>query len=330
VLDRPGLARVLSLPPTADRFASPYVTSYRLAQGVLHNPKSDRRTTQGVFHVAEGGLPVPEDKQAVPKATFARLLAAAFRPPEDALLLPFTADQATGARLFVSLLMRPLVCPETEQTRRNVWRCASSLRVRWSATSTSSRASFGNGGDPFLLETDAALDVAGWTGHTGCVVLAPHLVGLTKLELGLPHADQASPRQIRDGMCYRDPNELYNGGNAFKITCRDERGVIVTVIADNYYGYCKKEVKTQISYAANLYGACEEEHAGGVIAYPSYILGSNYGQDHGIDLKPKRFEHAMSLLGDRVEQKPGRRAVDRRFPTSTTSRRTRNSTSTGA
>ena len=29
----------------------------RLPQGVLHNPRSDRRTTQGVFHVAEGGLP---------------------------------------------------------------------------------------------------------------------------------------------------------------------------------------------------------------------------------------------------------------------------------
>ena len=37
-------------------------------------------------------------------------------------------------------------------------------------------------------------------------------------------------------------------------TARDERGVVVTVIADNYYGYCKKEVKTQISFASNLYG----------------------------------------------------------------------------
>jgi hypothetical protein len=49
-------------------------------------------------------------------------------------------------------------------------------------------------------------------------------------------------------------DEFYNNGGAFKLTCRDETGVIVTIIADNYYGYCKKEVKTQISYAANLYG----------------------------------------------------------------------------
>ena len=47
------------------------------AQGVLHNPRSDRRTTQGIFHIAEGGLPVPADKIAVPKRTFAALLAAA-------------------------------------------------------------------------------------------------------------------------------------------------------------------------------------------------------------------------------------------------------------
>src|SRR6187399_3028075 len=93
VLDRPGLGKTLALPPRGDYFASPFLTSYRIAQGVLHNPKNDRRTTQGVFHVAEGGLPIPIDKQAVPKRTFAALLAAALRPPADVLTLPFTAEQ---------------------------------------------------------------------------------------------------------------------------------------------------------------------------------------------------------------------------------------------
>ncbi len=51
VLDRPGLARVMSFPPGAHSFTSPYVKSYQVAQGVLHNPKTDRRTTQGVFHI---------------------------------------------------------------------------------------------------------------------------------------------------------------------------------------------------------------------------------------------------------------------------------------
>jgi hypothetical protein len=59
VLDRAGGARALSLPPDKDEFVSDILHSYRVKQGVLHNPKSDRRTTKGIFHVAEGGLPIP-------------------------------------------------------------------------------------------------------------------------------------------------------------------------------------------------------------------------------------------------------------------------------
>src|SRR5271157_310984 len=47
VLDRAGLARVMSLPPDLPTFSSPRLKSYRLPQGILHNPSSDRRTTQG-------------------------------------------------------------------------------------------------------------------------------------------------------------------------------------------------------------------------------------------------------------------------------------------
>ena len=66
-LDQPGIARGLSLPAHGDSFASPLLKSYRLRNGVLHNPANDRRTTSGVFHVAQGGLPIPDDKKAVPK-----------------------------------------------------------------------------------------------------------------------------------------------------------------------------------------------------------------------------------------------------------------------
>ena len=77
VLDQPGLARALSLPVDATSFTSDYVESYKVLSGVLHNPRNDRRTTAGVFHVAEGGLPIPDDKKAVPRDVFARVLAAA-------------------------------------------------------------------------------------------------------------------------------------------------------------------------------------------------------------------------------------------------------------
>ena len=274
VLDQPGLARELSLPLAADYSASPLLKSYRLRNGVLHNPASDRRTTQGVFHIVEGGLPVPDDKLAVPAAAFVKLLERALRPPADLLKLPFTAGSADEAACLVSLLLRPLVVPAVpgfiEQKRMEV-----RFFVPGSLVSNLDfvESIFGNAGDPRLPEHDAALDPAGWTGHTGCVILAPHLTTVTKRELGLPTFGQATERQRRDGMCWRQPDELYNGGSAFKVCTRDARGVIVTIIADNYYGYCKKEVKTQISYSANLFGLAEEEHAGGALVYPSYDLG---------------------------------------------------------
>ncbi|HUK66692.1 MAG TPA: hypothetical protein VLV17_07665 [Anaeromyxobacteraceae bacterium] len=314
VLDRPGLGRTLSLPAKGNRFASPYLDSYRVRQGILHNPKSDRRTTVGVFHVAEGGLPVPEDKLAVPVSTFGALLAAAFRPPAEAMALPFTSEQPEATRIFVSLLLRPLVRPATDRDR------AKSMEIRFFAPGSLVsnldfvEGVFGNGGDPYLPENDAALDVLGFTGHTGCVVLAPHLVGLRKKDLGLPPFDLATERQRRDGMCYRDEEELYNGGKAFKVTCRDGQGVMVTLIADNYYGYCKKEVKTQISFAANLYGSCEEEHAGGALAYPTYVLGQDFYAGRSVQSTSRRFEESMQLLGDRVEVLSDRHAVDRRYP----------------
>ncbi|MEJ5366955.1 MAG: hypothetical protein WHT08_01465 [Bryobacteraceae bacterium] len=314
VLDRPGLARVMSLPRRGDRFSSPYLDSYRVAQGVLHNPRSDRRTTHGIFHVTEGGFPVPADKIAVPRQTFAALLERALRPPREVLRLPFTAGQANEAHTWVSLLLRPVVVPEAPGIARQ------SMEVRFFAPGSLVsnldfvEGIFGNAGDPFLPENDAALDGARWTGHTGCIILAPHLVGVPKKDVGLPRWEEATERQRRDGMCWRDPAEPYNNGGAFKITCRDARGVIVTIIADSYYGYCKKEIKTQISFSANLCGLVEEEHAGGTIAFPAYILGQDFLADRTVPLKRATFEEAMSLLGDGVEVRPERYAVDRQFP----------------
>jgi hypothetical protein len=314
VLDRAGLARLMSLPPHGNTFSSPYLRSYRIPQGVLHNPLNDRRTTQGVFHIAEGGFPVPADKQAVPIQAFAALLAAALQPPAEVLTLPFTAGQPEQARLFVSLLLRPLVCPATgtdpEKTMEIRFFAPGSLVSNLDFV----EAIFGNAGDPHLPENDSALDVAHWTGHTGCVIIAPHIVGTRKAGLGLPQEGEATARQKRDGMCWRDPDELYNGGNAFKICCRDHRGLIVTIIADNYYGYCKKEVKTQISFAANLYGLCEEEHAGGAMASAAYVLGQDFDAARTVSLKKTAFEDGMRILGEMVDPRPGRYAVDRRHP----------------
>jgi len=313
VLDRAGLARELSLPRDSDTFQSPYLSSYRTQQGVLHNPKSDRRTTQGVFHIAEDGFPVPGDKLAVPRIAYAKLLEVALQPPEAVQVLPYTAQAPQPVKTFVSLLLRPLVCPATDRDPER------RMEVRFFAPGTLIsnldfvEGIFGNGGNPSLPENDAALDVAHWTGHTGCVILAPHLLGLRKKDLGLPAWDKATERQKQDGMAWKNENEFYNNGQAFKITARDSRGVMVTIIADNYYGYCKKEVKTQISFAANLFGQAEEEHAGGALAYPTYVLGNDFYADRSFVLKKISFEEAMAYLGDRVEIRRERFGIDRRY-----------------
>lgn len=320
VLDQPGLARALSLPLDATSFTSPYVESYRTLQGVLHNPRNDRRTTAGVFHVVEGGLPVPDDKKSVPASVFARILAAAVDAPDDLLTLPWSSTQPEPARCFVSLLLRPVVVPAVpgfSAERR--------MEIRFIAPGglvsnlDFVEGIFGNAGDPFLPENDASLAPEGWTGHTGCVILAPHLTTLTKKELGLPSWYQATERQRRDGMCWRTEDELYNDGKAFKVVARDERGVIVTVIADNYFGYCKKEVKTQIGYSANLFGCVEEEHAGGAVAFPRYDLGREYRDVHTpanltvahvLERNPGRFTllsegHALDVTDPSVVLVPG-------------------------
>ena len=189
ILDRAKMALELSLPERGDKFESDIVSSYRLQneQGVLHNPKSDRRTTQGVFHVAEGGLPIPQDKTAVPKAVFGRLLKQALRPPKALKELPFAANAAAPFETLVSLMLRPLVVPKVagilgQKTMEIEFVVPGNLVSNLDFL----ERIFGNAGDPHLPINDAGQDIDGWTGHTGYVVLAPHLTQLTKKSLGLP------------------------------------------------------------------------------------------------------------------------------------------------
>ncbi|MFV1973528.1 MAG: hypothetical protein ACC648_07375 [Thiohalobacterales bacterium] len=315
ILDREGVARELSIPMGAHEFHSDIVSSYRVKQGVLHNPASDRRTTRGSFHIAEGGLPIPGDKKGVPQRAFANMLKLAFSPPQDLLRIPFTAELPEPARMFVSLLLRPVVCPAIpgKEPEKN-------MEIRFFAPGNLVsnldfvESIFGNGGNPHLAEFDAALDSGHWTGHTGCVILAPHLVGLTKKEIGLPYWDNATDRQKRDGMAWTEPDELYNDGQAFKLTARDESGVIITMLADNYFGYCKKEVKTQISYAANLYGMAEEEHAGGALAFRRRNHGDEYGVDSRTYKPGYSFDEMVERYRDVMDLQPEGYAIDRKYP----------------
>ncbi|MEO6056849.1 MAG: hypothetical protein ABIQ49_08415, partial [Gemmatimonadales bacterium] len=316
ILDRYGLARELSLPIDEGVWHNELVSSYRLDNGVLHNPANDRRTTKGVFHVAEGGLPIPADKMRVPLATYLRLLEAALRPPPELLRLPFTANWPEPVETMVSLLLRPLVCPAVPKVSPE-----KRLEVRFFVPGglvsnlDFVESIFGNAGDPYLPGNDAGLDVDGWTGHTGCVILAPHLVRLRKKDLGLPHAGKATDAERAAGMCWDDEGELYNGGSPFKITSRGMEGVMVTILADNYFGYCKKEVKTQIGYSANLFGLAEEEHAGGALAFATTSLGERFVPEQvRIVSANHRFAEVLALVGERAKLHPSGYATDTTYP----------------
>ena len=314
ILDSHGIARVLSIPPDKDEFISNIISSYRVKQGILHNPKNDRRTTKGVFHISEGGLPIPDDKKAVPKKVFANLLMAALQPPNELLRLPYTASSKLQAEMFVTLMLRPKVSPEVPGISPE-----KSMEIRFFAPGNLVsnldfvESIFGNAGDPYIPENDAALDIEHWSGHTGCVILAPHLTKFTKKEFGLPNFDNATERQKRDGMCWKDENEIYNDGDAFKITARTDEGVIVTIIADNYFGYSKKEVKTQISYAANLYGNVEEEHSGGAIAFSSYNLGDGFHDDNQVTKDDHTFKQMTKMYSEFMEINENGFAVDKNY-----------------
>jgi hypothetical protein len=318
ILDQPGLARELSLPPNKDEHLTDLLKSYRIKQGVLHNPKHDRRTTKGSFHIVEGSLPVPLDKIEVPKQAFAKFLEAAFSPSEATKELPFTAAQDEKAKLMVSLLLRPIVCPEVKGVISQ-----KSMEVRFFAPGSLVsnldfvESIFGNAGDPNIPANDAGLDIEHWTGHTGCIVLAPQLLKLTKKELGLPHYDEATERQKRDGVCWIKEDELYNNGTAFKLTCRSEKGVVITLIADNYFGYSKKEIKTQISFSANLYGLAEEEHAGGAIAFPRKNLGDSFNGElfmKNVLKKQYSFDEMVKQFGASMNVYQEGYAIDKQYP----------------
>lgn len=315
VLDRHGIARTLSLPANEDHFSSDIIDSYRIEQGVLHNPKSDRRTTKGVFHVAEGGLPIPNDKKAVPAKAAAYLFKKALTTAPDSLTtLPFLANADTPAKTWVSLLLRPVVVPEVDGFSKE-----KTMEVRFFAPGNMVsnldfvESIFGNGGDPFVSENDAGLDPEHWTGTSGCVILAPHLMGTTKKEIGLPHISEATERQKRDGMCWEKEDELYNDGGAFKITMRDTSGRVVTAIADNYFGYCKKEVKTQIGFSANLIGLAEEEHAGGTLAFTGYDLGEDFELKHIYKEVDHSFEGIVARYSDRIDLQTEGYAIDKNY-----------------
>ena len=108
----------------------------------------------------------------MPKITFAKMLERALNPPEDSMILPYTAKQEQPTKIFTSLLLRPLAMPEVqgfneEKTSEVRFIVPGSMVCNLDFV----ESIFGNGDNPDLAENDAALDPEHWTGTSGLVVV---------------------------------------------------------------------------------------------------------------------------------------------------------------
>ena len=202
----------------------------------------------------------------------------------------------------------------TGSVPRRPWRSASSRRADLVSNLDFVESIFGNAGDPYLPENDAGLDVEHWTGHTGCVILAPHLTQLDQEGSWACRTGTTPPSGKSGTACAgTTPTSSTTTAAPSRSPAATAAGVIVTIIADNYYGYCKKEVKTQISFAANLLGNVEEEHSGGALAFASY----SFGYEFEANKYPGNERSLADVARDdpeTVELRPEGYAIDRLFP----------------
>ena len=306
ILDRYGLARELSLPIDARRLAQ---------RAGLELPARQRRAAQPRQRPPHhpGRLPrrrgrparSPPTSSRVPLAAYLRLLQEALRPPAELLRLPFTANWPEPVETMVSLLLRPLVCPAVPEGLAGEAHGDPLLRARRAGLQPRLRREhLRQRRRPLPARaTTPALDVGRLDRpqrlrHPRA---APHPAAQ---EGRRPAAREPRPprRERAAGMCWADESELYNDGRPFKITSRGIDGVMVTILADNYFGYCKKEVKTQIGYSANLFGLAEEEHAGGALAFATFSLGDRFVPDLvRIVSANHRFAEVLALLGERAK-----------------------------
>src|SRR5690606_27921896 len=75
-----------------------------------------------------------------------------------------------------------------------------------------------------------------------------------------------------------------------------------------------KEVKTQISYADNLMGNVEEEHAGGALAFPAYDLGDEFFMNSRVQKYNHTFAEQSERFREIMDVRPEGYAIDKNHP----------------
>ena len=203
---RPRAVAAVDGDDVTERAARELPRPQRRAAQPQERPPHDRRASSTS---PRAGCRSPATRWRCRRRVFARAVPPRRRTRRPSCCaLPFTADQAEPARavrLAAAAAARlPGGARRLPAARR--WRSASSRPAAWSSNLDFVESIFGNAGDPYLPENDAGLDVEHWTGHTGCVILAPHLTAAdARRTLGLPHVGRRHRRaSARDGMCWRD------------------------------------------------------------------------------------------------------------------------------
>ena len=233
------------------------------------------------------------------------------------LVLPFTADQDEDVRLF---RIAAAAADGVPGYRGAIPQKTMEIRFFAPGSLVSNldfvESIFGNAGDPYLPENDAALDVMHWTGHTGCVILAPHLVGMKKKDLGLPHAKRGHRApDAATGCAGADAEELYNNGGAFKVSLprparRDghhHRGQLLRLLqersedADQLRGQPVRAVRGGARRAAPSLS-------------PTYVLGQEFHAGRTRQPEKSGVHGCDAAAGDLVRAKPEGYAMDRRYP----------------
>ena len=138
-----------------------FPTACRVRRAFFANPKHDSRTeAKGVFHeVVKRGYPVTAHKMLFPNRRihlFAIQALATTTP--DIMALPVYGKPERSGGIFITLLFAPAgVCPATGSDP------AKTMETRFFAPASLVsnldfvESIFGNGGDPYLPENDAAL-----------------------------------------------------------------------------------------------------------------------------------------------------------------------------
>ena len=311
ILDSPGMAYLASLPDKEEPgygrfFINKYVESYELInnQGVLHNPRFDRRTSgRETFHIADYGYPVPYDKTSVPIEAAARILKAALNPPSEDKVLPYTKHWGEKkAETFVSLLVNPLVVPEVQGFSQQEYMETLVLAPGGMVSNLDFiERIFGNAGNHFQPDDNLFTNPEHWTGDTSVIIFAPHLNEVLLTEMGIDS-------HILSDACSPDM-QYYNNGNAFLLKIRDTSGVVITIIADNYFGLGKKTIMTDVSFAADRRGLVLQEHAGGAFVQPQVNLGAYFSVALHVKDCP-HFSRTLEILGDRISMQPEGYGID--------------------